>query len=306
MTQAYLAVGELRAMVHNQRKPIPYFIGSGRSGTNLLAMMLDSNQEIAILPETHFIPDLATKCQSKNDSDARKTFVSNITRHRRWLDFQIDAIELQNRIDEIDPFTLRSALMIFYELYAAKFNKQRFGEHTPAYCFKTELIKDLFPEARFVHLIRDGRDVVSSYRGLFFAPTTMDDLALRWKNRVEAARQLCNKSDYLEIRYEDLVRAPESTLRTVCDFIDLPWDEEMLQYYNRADQRLEAYNRDFYDESGKLIATAEQRMDTKKLLNKPPDEARIGRWKEQLSPADIDVFNSVAGDLLRELGYTKE
>ena len=99
------------------------------------------------------------------------------------------------------------------------------------------------PEARFIHLIRDGRDVALSQtaRAINEQPPPAEQAA-RWVKRINKSREQAEKlggERYIEARYEDLVRDPEPVLRRVCEFVELDWDERMLSYHERAAKRLQ-------------------------------------------------------------------
>ncbi len=165
-------------------------------------------------------------------------------------------------------------------------------------------ISKLLPEVRFIHIIRDGRDVALSYRGKWFGPgNNIEELANHWVYRIrETRRQAQHLSHYMEIRFEDLVNDPETSLKTLCNFIELPFSPQMLEYYKTADSRLaEMENR--YDSKGKVKLTKERRLEIFQLTNKPPDKNRIQCWRKEMSSEDRKRFEIVAGDLLRDLKY---
>src|SRR5689334_4978208 len=137
----------------------PFIVGLSRSGTTLLRLMLDAHPELAIPPETHFIPEGAKACQEPGAPRAAslKGFPSTST----WSDFHLAADMLEARIASIEPFDLSDALRAFYGLYAERFGKRRWGDKTN-HLWNLKLIQSLLPEARFIHIVRDGRDVALS------------------------------------------------------------------------------------------------------------------------------------------------
>jgi hypothetical protein len=106
---------------------------------------------------------------------------------------------------------------------------------------------------------------------------------------------------YLEVKYEALVAEPEVVLRGVCAFIKLPFEAEMLRYYERTAERLREHGDRYQD--GKLVATHEQRVLQQRMTMQPPSRQRIGRWRRVLSAAEVAEFEAAAGDLLAQLGY---
>lgn len=282
--------------------PMLFGVGSGRSGTTLLRMMLDSHPQLAVPPETHFIPHVARACRLSDDPAGR--FVEAIVGHERWLDFGLDAGRLRERVAEIQPFDVSEALRAFYQLYAERFGKPRWADKSPIYALHVEQIQELLPEARFLQVIRDGRDVALSFEGTWFGPRGIEALAEQWVSRVEAVRRRAHRlRHYLEIRYEDLVENPEAVLKRVCGFLELPWDPVMLSYHTRAEERMAEMARPFHDASGTLVATPEQRMAPFANLKHPPDATRIGRWRREMTDERQAQFEATAGPLLEELGY---
>ena len=282
--------------------PAPFIVGAERSGTTLLRLMLDAHPDLAIPPETHFIDRAAEACEEA--SDPRQAFLETVMSHRRWGDFRIEGNLLARRIAAIEPFDLGEALRAFYELYAERFGKPRWGDKTPNYVHRMELVQSLLPEARFIHLIRDGRDVALSTRDLWFGPDSVEEAAQRWRTLIEEARRQSRKlPHYLEIRYEDLVSNTQSTLREIGDFVELPWDPSMLAYHETADERMSEIYRDITTPRGKKVVRGEMRRSLHTLTGSPPQGDRIGRWKGEMSAADRKRFEEVAGEMLRELGY---
>ena len=93
------------------------------------------------------------------------------------------------------------------------------------------MLAEQFPEARFIHLVRDGRDVMLSLRDQPFAPSSFTGVAEYWAGRVERARQAGERlgpGRYRELRYEDLVADPERELGRLCEFVELEYRPEML------------------------------------------------------------------------------
>ena len=136
------------------RAPAPFIVGAGRSGTTLLRLMLDAHPSLAIPAETHFIPALARACTSGRDPMA--AFVSTLLGHARWPEQQ---------------------------------RKTRWGDKTPPYQNQMILIQSLLPEAHFIYMIRDGRDVALSIRELWFSPGGIEETARWWVERIQQGRR---------------------------------------------------------------------------------------------------------------------
>ena len=275
----------------------------GRSGTTLLRLMLDSHPQLAIPPETGFIPELIAA--ARPDDATPEALLAALTSHRRWGDFGLEGDELLARWRALDTIRPRGAVRAFYELYAEKQGKPRWGDKTPGYTLHMRRISRVLPEARFVHVIRDGRAVAfSRTTTLALRPVEIDKVAKRWRKRLtKARRQGAQLDHYLEIRYETLIRDPEPTLREVCEFIELEWDPVILDYHERSADRLSEIDRDIPTWEGKLPRSAESRMALHEQTTKPLDPERIDRWRGEMSDADLDAVEAEAGELLTELGY---
>jgi len=282
--------------------PSPFIVGVPRSGTTLLRLMLDVHPDLAIPPETQFIPRATKVC--KHASDPQRAFLETVMSHRRWGDFRIEGDLLTQRIAAIEPFDLSEAVRTVYRLYAERFGKPRWGDKTPHYVRQMMLIQELLPEAYFIHIIRDGRDVALSTKDLWFGPDSVEGAARRWRRGIEIAwRQSRKLTHYLEIRYEDLVSDTEHTLRKISNFVNLPWNPSMLTYYKTAEERISEIHRDITALKGERVVRAEERAAIHSLTGQPPQRDRIGRWKQEMTATDRERFEELAGQTLRELGY---
>lgn len=285
---------------------MPIIVGAPRSGTTLLRFMLDSHPDMAIPPETGFL--MEGKNLKGSDDDSREKFFHTVTAYPpeapNWKDFQIPKEIFYERLLELHPFSTTEGFRLFYQMYAERFNKKLWGDKTPLYCNNLNEIEELLPEARFIHLIRDGRDVAVSLRKQWFSPGhDIEIQAQYWLNNVQTARsQGKRRKHYLEIRYEDLLQNPEKILKQVCNFIGLEFSEDMLRYYERTPQRLKEHLGRF-GKDGKVVVSQEARLKQQEETQNPPDLAQIGTWKKELSIKDQQKFKEIAGDLLKELGY---
>ncbi len=282
--------------------PAPFIVGMGRSGTTLLRLMLDAHSQLAIGPETGFAPELVRAC--RGGAAAPADLVALLREQRSWGDFDLDEDELERRFAAA-RLDAGSALREIYTLYAEGQHKPRWGDKTPAYVKRMPMIARALPEARFVHVIRDGRDVaLSRAKRAIHEPAPPARAAEKWRKRILRAREAAERLDhYLEVRYEDLVTDTEPTLRRVAEMVELPWEDGMLRYYERAGERLTEISRDLPAKGTKASRPGAERAAAHALAKEPPKPDRIAAWREQMSPADVVAFESVAGDLLEDLGY---
>jgi hypothetical protein len=284
------------------KPPAPFVIGMTRSGTTLLRLMLDSHPELTIPPETHFVPDVIKAFNEGRDSPAEVAQV--MTEGRRWGDFGISARRFRRELERLRPLMKpRVPLRAFYRMYAKKQGKQRWGDKTPGYATKMRRVKRILPEARFIHVIRDGRDVALSLRDREAGLST-EQIARRWRHRINRTRRAAQDvPDYIEIRYEDLVAEPEATLRRICAHIELDFSPKMLAYHERAAKRLREISQPLEAEEEKRGLSAASRLEAHALTSEPPRTDRSGRWRSEMSAEDVAAFEEHAGELLADLGY---
>jgi hypothetical protein len=285
---------------------MPFVVGAARSGTTLLRLMLDAHPELAIPPETGFLAACA-KLRGRGDK-LRERFFRTVVNYPKgtpsWPDFEVPEEVFREALMNIEPFNVADGLRAFYRLYAARFAKPRAGDKTPIYCFHLDAVRRVLPEARFVHIIRDGRDAALSLRRMWFSPGwEMETQAAYWSKFVLAARRDgLGQPDYLEVRYEDLILHTRETLERICAHIGLGYDERMLSYHTRAPARLKEHKGRTRPD-GTTVLTQEQRLRQQESTTEPPDPSRVFAWKQLMSADDRKRFQRVAGELLKELGY---
>jgi hypothetical protein len=164
-------------------------------------------------------------------------------------------------------------------------------------------IERVLPEARFIHIIRDGRDVALSHLRMNWGPSTYEESAKLWRNRIRRARRWAPRvNHYTEIRFEDLVADTEGVLRRICDVIELDFDPAMLDYHERAETRLAEKAREL-PRKNRPPQPAEARLESHRLAKEPPRSDRVGMWRERMSSAEVAEYEAVAGPMLAELGY---
>jgi len=269
------------------RPPPVFVLGVRRSGTTLLRVMLDRHTELAVPDESYFIPQLAGRHHGRIDLDA---FADDLRRLPTLRDWGVRARDVRGRL--APGATLADGIRAVYELYAEARGKRRWGDKTPMYMQHLRLLERLFPDALYVHLVRDGRDAALSFlavpRGIVTEtwghPRTVGGFACQWRSEVLAARALGQRvgpTRYLEVRYETLVDDPEGELRRICDFAGLPYEPGMLEY------------------AGAVDLSAKPHLQS---LSRPPTRG-LRDWRETMAPGGVAAFERIADDLLGAYGY---
>lgn len=273
----------------------PFFVGRGRSGTTLLRSMFDTHPEMAIPYESHFTVTMALD-RAKYESGSRflvSRYLEDLAVNwgfRRW---GLPFAEVERFVVDGAPTTYAQATRLVYRAFAQHHGKTRYGEKTPSFVLHISLLADLFPESRFVHVIRDGRNVALSYRDGGWGPKTLGEAAIYWKRFVRRGREAGLKLGsrrYMEIRYEDLLEDPDAHLRKLCGFIDLEFYPSMLEYFERPD----VVPRGLRDHLAR----------GHKNLQLPPTKG-LRDWRDQMSRHEAATFDLLAGDVLEELGYER-
>lgn len=287
-----------------QPPPFPVIVGVPRSGTTLLRMMLDSHSELAIPPETGFLLDNRISDSSLDCQEIARKMTEFPSDAPAWSDFGISADEFLDQAEalpsEAEP---GDVLRLFYRMYAVKHGKPRAGDKTPGYVNTMTTVARLMPEARFIHIIRDGRDVALSWRKTWFAPSDdIPTLVRTWTETILAARESAAGLHYREVFYADLVRDPATVLRDICDFVDLGYEPSMLRYHARSPQRLEEH-RARYRTDGSLVVSHDTRIVQQQNTMKPI-LPRDGIWRREMEPHDLSRIDPASMSLLDEIART--
>lgn len=250
--------------------------------------MLDRHSQLAIPTESYFIPQLWDRHGAQVD---REAFIADLGRLERLQEWGVDPEDVRARLGERAPFA--EAVQAIYRAYAEARGKTRFGDKTPLYMQRLHIVERAFPGARYVHIVRDGRDACLSFLALqrrprfnWSRPRGLGGFAAQWRMEVEGARSFGRSAAagrYLELAYEELIEDPPSHLREVCSFLGLEFEEGMLDYHRGVDLSL---------------------LPDHPLLAAPPKPAR-SRWREQMPRNDVRRFEAIAGDLLEDLGYDR-
>ena len=285
--------------VNSGSNPYVFVVGSPRSGTTLLKRLLDAHPLLAMTRETHWIPRFFERGIGLT-ADGRVTpaLIKKLHEHRRFSHLRLDPREVEEAATAFEGRPYSDFVSNLFELYARGDGKPFVGDKTPPYVRKIDVLSKLWPRVRFVHLVRDGRDVCLSMRKWRMAhraagrrKTWQEDpvstTALWWEWLVRLGREAGARlpgSRYLELRYEDLIANPEQQCRQVCRFLDLPYAVEMLDYHK-----------------GKTRTGSDLSANGAWL----PPTPGLRDWRSQMPADDLRRFEAVAGRLLGELGYER-
>jgi hypothetical protein len=267
------------------RPPFPFFVGCGRSGTTLVRALVDGHPDMAVPPESHVVVALAP---GPNQAFSPGAFADALAASDRFALWDMDRAAVATAVDVAGAGTYADAVRAVFAAWAARRGKARYADKTPGYVVHIPALAALFPEATFVQVVRDGRDVAASFVELGWAPGPVE-AALHWRLRVlrgrRAGRALA-EGRYHELRYEDLVADPEAALRRLCAAIDLPFDSAMLDHTGRAAEVVGSTSHPGYH----------------RHLDRPVT-AGLRDWRRDLPDDAVVRIEAAAGDALAQFGY---
>lgn len=265
----------------------PFFIvGSARSGTTLLRLILNAHPEVAVPPESRFVVEL----WNGSDTVEVEDFLARLAGHKRFDTWELPLEAVRQELGASTRVSYPDAIRAAFHAYARAHGKSRWGDKTPRYVENLGLLAKLFPEAKFVHLIRDGRNVALSYANVPFGPKTVGKAAQLWATRVKAGREAgprLGPERYFEVRYEDLVEDAAGETKGICEFLGLDFDPGMMDYTENA--------------RGSVLPRAS--MYNPHVTEKPQKNVRT--WETSMPLGQVEVFEAVAGDVLSLLGYER-
>lgn len=305
---------ETLASPKNGRQPFAFVVGCPRSGTTLLLRMLAQHSRLAVANDTHFIPRVLESRRPEGIEAALRgesipldaSLMEGAREYHR--SYRLGLSESQwRRAAEVatDYVTFVDEL---YRAFAANAGKSLAIEKTPDYVRHVPILHGLFPAAKFIHIVRDGRDVALSLldwahktkgpgRLELWDSAPFATAALWWKWLVDAGRRdgggLSSEGLYLEVSYERLVAEPGNVLSEIATFLDVPYEPAMCDFHVGRERE------------GAATSTGSGTGKSAKSAWLRPTSG-LRDWRNQLTPHQAELFAALAGDTLRSHGYPVE
>lgn len=271
----------------------PIFLtGVPRSGTTLLQRMLDAHPDVAIAPETFFVRRFAERRKHYGrlgDPRHLAKLLDDLIGTPEFTEMDLEANPFRAMIDSISSPELEYSDVFgaWLEAFRVRRGKRFVGEKTPNHLLAMRRLEDWFPNARFVHIVRDPRAVAESWRNVPWTNGSLEADAEVWRRYLETSRrQPPRHAPYHVVRYESLVARPEEAARAICATIGLSFDPAMLRFHER--------------EVGALNV---EREPWKADALKPLTESGADRWRERLTEDEIARIESVVWFEMRRAGY---
>jgi hypothetical protein len=244
-------------------RPI-FVVGSPRSGTSLMSEMIDGHPNI-------FAPHWETGLFARYE-DMLGGHLAHVLKNNKAA-FPLDRADI--------VAWMRASVESLFTRFAEKTGKWRWAEKTPAHLFHMKLMHEMFPGAYFIHMIRDGRDVVRSLRNMPWAPHQLRWGIKRWMTSIEQGRRIARElpaGQYTEVRYEKLIADPQGELERLCAFFGETYSPRMLDFHLPQNNSWG--------------------------IHLPPWQNKPINSYPSLGPMQRLIIQFMAGRLLRELGYT--
>lgn len=277
--------------MESQKASFVFILGRGRSGTSLLQTVLNSHPQISIAPEAQFIMFLLRRYHNAVwTADTIKAFSRELWLEERLQNWHLNKDSLQQALlhhkNNTNYADICKEVYFQYGKSKEKEDLQVVGDKNPHYALYIKHLAELYPNAQFIHMTRDPRDTILSFKQVNFDANNTATLAYRWNiynKAINKYKQILKNRFHL-IRFEDLLEKPEETLKDLCVFIGVNYDPEMLNFYKK-----------------------EQDWDTefRKNLKNPLDPSKDYKWKTYMKTHDLLIANAITSELAGTLDYEK-
>jgi hypothetical protein len=283
--------GQAGADEHGDYQPPFFIVGAQRSGTTMLRLMLNEHSRLCVPFESVFVPAFFRREQEYgdlSDPEVVARMLDDIVADH-WVRIGGLVPDPQRVLDQ-EPRSYSALVNAIFMAYARLQGKERWGDKTPGYVTDLDLLNELWPDCRVVHLVRDGRDVALSLAGVSWGSSNLVRTAASWRWKTVLGRKMgaMMGGRYFEVCFEDLVQEPDRTLRRICEFLGEHYEPRMLDYI-----------------ASGHAAMPEQSLKWHRSSISSPDQSRALEWQRRMSLPDQIVFDEVAGDALDLFGYTR-
>ncbi|MGF1630389.1 MAG: sulfotransferase [Kiloniellaceae bacterium] len=269
-----------------------FLFGMERSGTTLLSMMVGAHSEIAVpLATTGMWIDFGQRLAAYGDlkqQDGLVRLVDDILGHER-IKLWDAALDRERILDGLPLGDYGALLSRVHSEYARAKGKPHWANIDIATLDHMELVNEWLPTARFVQIVRDGRDVALSHQTMPYGSGNIADCAHAWAARVSVNAKMgriLGPERYCALRFEDLVGDSETTLRRLCQFLAVPFDPAMLHYAAMVEEKIPVDRRWLWP-----------------ALDQPPQSSKVGLWHQAMTQSQRIVFEDIAAATLRQWGY---
>lgn len=285
--------------------PNAFIIGAGRSGTTLLSNLLQNHPEIISLPEATFIFGLYPHFGKKNIKTCAEDFIFSLWIRRDYYKsiWQIDEDKLRSYIYN-HPGVLsfsdacRYCFLSSFRVTNKTDIKVLINKH-PEFSFYIPLLIKLFPESKFIVLVRDYRDrYLSVKENIKFSFFNSLVNGISWKIIYEniLKKQKLNQGKFIFIKYEDLIQKPEIEFKRLLNFLSVNtyYEPDLFKQYKGKFK---------LNESEHVLGVSFNKMHKNASL--PLDSGNFNKWQKKLSNNEIKILEIYCGNLGEKFSYKK-
>lgn len=282
-----------------------FILGNPRSGTSLFRLMLNNHSNITAPPESGFAHWLLTKYSNWSLMDSLSSradqFITELIASKKFETWGLSFEYLKDVIKRNMPSNYGDLVALIYLSYSDKITSgQIIVDKNNYYINHIVDLPRIWNNAKYIHLIRDGRDVACSYLDVNMLKTnspykpkfssSIENIAKEWTENNNKIARISEEDNgqYLLVKYENIILDTKNELEKVCDFLGVKFDKKMLTYFKEADQnKIEPSE------------TLEWKLKTRENI----DTSKVSRFNRFLTKVQIDEFEFIANNDLRKYGY---
>jgi hypothetical protein len=281
---------------------IPYFfiIGRPRTGTTLVQSLLDAHPDVQMPWECQFVLNLYPKYGKLElwNHETLQQFYSDLLRQWQFSAWNLDHDKLKADLLACEGIaTYRDVCQVVYLNYISFFPKKEIkliGDKNHGYTIYTERLKKIYPEGKFIYLLRDYRDNYESVSRVDFELHSVSLVVYKWRYFYKKAMEASRKypDSFYFIRYEDLAAEPQLHFKKLSDFLGIEFLPEVFEFYKMKDKAKEKYPSDVLQKHHQS------------LFN-PVNTSRIGRWEKSMTQRQVRIADHIAGKYADKAGYER-
>jgi len=281
--------------------PVFFVLGRPRSGTTLLRTLFEAHPNVATAPECSFILNMASKYGKVKywTKELLSSFYEDLQLNfkiRNWdLDRETLLASLMQCEGENSYLNICKVIYLNYKSVFDVHDVLWIADKNPSYAIYAKRLVKYFPEAYFLQITRDPRDNILSIKTFEFEAPISALLAFRWRESAITLFKFRKKHPdrFFLIRYEDLATEPTKYFKLMCDFLKIPFHEEVFEFYKKSDERI----------TGKVREVA---LKFHKGLLSPINTGKLGLWKTKLPDAEVRIAETVIGNWMERYGYERK
>lgn len=287
-------------MENRSNIPLFFIIGRPRTGTTLLQSLFDAHPNIRMPWECQFVLNLYPKYGNLElwNIETLEHFYSDLLHQWQFSAWNTDHEKLKADLLACEgETTYRAVCQVVYQNYISFYPKEEIkmiGDKNHGYTIYTDRLKKLFPEAKFIYILRDYRDNYESVSRVDFELHLVSLVVYKWKYFYKKALKAGQKypDSFYFIKYEDFVADPQTHFNKICNFLGIEYIPEVFDFYKMKDKAAEKYPADILNKHHQS------------LFN-PINSSRIGLWKKSMTSRQIRIADQVAGKFADQAGYVR-